>query len=259
MSEDPRVPVDTSSRTGPTPKPQHYLHIVLTAVAVCIVFIFDTGELVKSFKGAEAKTSGMFSIPSQIFDEFKSCNYEYLFVCELKPGVAKCRSEAAGYDEQEVCISMATSPAFGAPAPATRWWESIPMLNVIAYAGVMLPRLPDALIQMLKERWSEGRLEFSLGVVFVLAYFALMVVALRSKSSANFWFFVLAVVYGPYLVIGVFWVLQQAFAGAAAGASALAAWLISAVGLPTCLLICVGHDAESVAKAFKVFGKRAAI
>jgi hypothetical protein len=136
---------------------------------------------------------------------------------------------------------------------------SIPYLTTIIYAAEMLPRLPDAIHHMLKLRWGLGHLEFSMGVVFTLAYITLIVLALRSKSNLKFLYFVLGIVYGPYLILGIFWILQHALLGAASGVSATAAFLISLLGVPGCLLTCIGHESESLVKAVGVVGKGARV
>jgi hypothetical protein len=236
----------------------HYLKIGLTIVVLVIAFVFDIGELLKQVNMKTVANPSMFSIPSEITTRFKACNYNYLFFCELKPAAAPCVNVRLSESEEAVCISVATAPENDGP-PRLPSWISIPYLTTIIYAAELLPRLPDAIHHMLKLRWGLGHLEFSMGVVFTLAYITLIVLALRSKSNLKFLYFVLGIVYGPYLILGVFWLLQHALLGAAAGVSASAAFLISLLGVPGCLLTCIGHESESIVKAVSVVGKGARV
>jgi hypothetical protein len=123
----------------------------------------------------------------------------------------------------------------------------VPVLNVILAAAGMVPRLPDATLHMLGKRLRRGHLEFSLGMLFILGYITVMVVALRQQGPV-IWYFALAVVAGPWLVIGIFWILKHLLAGASYEAEKIATFFITAIGLPGCLMVCIHHDLESLGK-----------
>ena len=93
-----------------------------------------------------------------------------------------------------------------------------------------------------------GLTGISLGLVFVFAYITLMVVTLRRSFPANLLFFAGAVVIVPHAVCGVFWVLQQMTADAAAYITAMGSFMVTAIGLPTCLMICIKHDVGTATK-----------
>jgi hypothetical protein len=222
-------------------------HIV-TLVVLFIVLFYNLGELLKTPGVADVATNqSMFSIPTEISDRYDSCDYKYLFFCEPKSTDVPGCDNATGL-ARSVCILTDNRQTGSAPDHSSRW-VTLPYVGVLFAAAEILPRLPDAVIHMLRERWDRGSLEFSLGLVFVLGYVTLMVVALRQEIPANLWWFALMVVFGQYLMLGVFWLLQKALAGAAAETSKIAAILVSVLGLPGCLAICIKHDAESVAKA----------
>jgi hypothetical protein len=223
------------------------VHHIVTLAVLFIVIVYNIGELLKRPEVEEAATNqSMFSIPTEISDRYDACDYKYLFICEPKSTDVPGCENATGL-ARSLCIMEDNRQT--EPTP-DRWskWESLPYVGVLIAAAEILPRLPDAVIHMLGERWDRGTLEFSLGLVFVLGYITLMVVALRQESPANVWFFALAVVFGQYLMLGVFWLLQKALAGAAAETSKIAAIMVSAIGLPGCLALCIGHDFKSAAK-----------
>jgi hypothetical protein len=260
MSENPQV---SSGNRDAKPAQVHrgglhYLKIGLTILVLVIALVFDLGELLKQINMKTLANPTMFSIPTEITTRFKACNYNFLFFCELKPAAKPCVDVRLSESEEAVCISVATAPENDGP-PRLPSWISIPYLTTIIYAAELLPRLPDAIWHMLKLRWGMGHLEFSMGVVFTLAYITLIVVVLRSKSTIKFLLFVLAIVYGPYVILGIFWLLQHALLGAASGVSASAAFLIWLLGVPGCLLTCIGHESESIAKAVSVVGKGARV
>jgi hypothetical protein len=259
MSEKPqdqngrsKAAADSSGR-----KTLRFLLGALLVVMTVIAIVTEIGELASMLKPGAIANQSMFSIPSEITLRFTSCNYNFLFFCEQKPGVENCEQKIRDEAEQEVCIATVTSPSFNAAAVPTPKWQTIPYVNVVLYSFVMLPRLPDSIIHMLKKRWGHGPMEFWLGVFFVLAYIALVVVVLKGKSPMKFWYFVLAIVFGPYLVIGVFWILQHALLGASAGAQAVTAFILGIFGPPLCTAACLGHDLDMVAHVFKRMRKRA--
>jgi len=267
MSSEPQVPSQltgtTNSLTEPPKKPRSVFFTIVLIVALSVGFISDIGEVRKKLfpelsgaaaaaeiNRAAAGISGMFSVPSEVFEEFQACNYKYLFFCEPKPGVAKCPSRADDESEWEVCVSVVTAPDFGAPAVAPRWWESIPVVNLAVLATVMLPRLPDAGFQMLKVRWSQGPLEFQQGLLFLFIYFTLLVVALRQKPG-NLWYFVVTLVYGPYLIIGIFWLLQRALAHTSPSTIMHTGEATWGAGTAWCYVICAWHDLESIGEEMR--------
>jgi hypothetical protein len=236
----------------------HCFHIVLAFVVAAIVLLFDTGEFLKAVNVNAVANPSMFSIPGEIFSRFDSCDYPYLFVCDMKPVDSECyRTNPRDPEERGVCVAVVNSFQPDVALSFANRVASIPYLNMALYSVVMLPRLPDALLQMLQDRWAEGHLEFSLGVVFVAAYFTLLIVVLRGESSMKFLYFLAAVVYGPYLILGIFWLLQHALLGAAARVSTAASLLVTTFTLPACLLISLGHSAESFARASEIAVKAA--
>ena len=84
------------------------------------------------------------------------------------------------------------------------------------------------------------------------SYVTLLVVMLRQESPQNLWMFAVMVVVGPYLILGAFWILQQLLAQVSFVTEKLATFFISTLGLPSCLLICLHHDTESLLKITKV-------
>lgn len=251
MSQDAPDPHGSDKAvTGPAKKSgfsSHSIHRIVTLGVLFVVLFYNLGELLKTPQVTEAATNqSMFSIPAEISDRYNSCDYKYLFFCEPKSTDAPGCENLTGIARSTCILTENGQAGSGADHPSR--WASVPFVNVIVAAAEILPRLPDAVIYMLRERWGRGSLEFSLGLVFVLAYVTLLVVALRQESPLNFWLFALAVVFGPYLMLGVFWLLQQALAGAAAETSKVAAILVSLIGLPGCLAVCIGHDFKSAVK-----------
>jgi hypothetical protein len=223
------------------------VHHIVTLAVLFIVIVYNIGELLKTSGVAEAATNqSMFSIPAEMSDRYNSCDYKNLFFCEPKSTDVPGCENLVGVDRATCILTDNGRADSGADQPSR--WASVPYVGVVLAAGEILPRLPDAVIHMLRERWGRGSLEFSLGLVFVLAYITLMVVALRQEGPLNLWLFALAVVFGPYLMLGVFWLLQKALAGAAAETTKIAAIMVSAIGLPGCLAVCIGHDFKSAAK-----------
>jgi hypothetical protein len=261
MSENPQV-----SSENPDAEPAkgyrgalYYARYGVSILSLLVILIFDGGEFVKQFNMKTVANASMFSVPTEITTRFKMCNYKFLFFCELKPDVETCLNPKMTEDQRDLCIANVTSPPLGAPAEETPWWAQNSYLKVILYSAVMLPRLPSAINYMLEYRWGLGHMEFSMGVVFTLAYITLIVVALRNKSTVKFWYFVLAVVYGPYLILGIFWILQHALLDAAAAVGACAAAVVYILGVPGCLLICMRHETEALAKAVGVVAKGARV
>ena len=231
--------------------PSSRVRHLVTLAALVLVIVYNIGELLRTPGVDElAKNQSMFSIPTEMSDRYNSCDYRYLFFCEPKSTSIPAACVALTGLARATCILTDNGQAGSAP-PQAPSWTSIPVVKVVVGAVVILPRLPDATIHMLQKRWARGRLEFSLGLVFVFVYVTLMVVALRQESSTKLWAFAAVVVAGPYLVIGIFWLFQHALAGASAGAEKFAAFMVASLGLPACLLVCIKHDAASLAKVIK--------
>ena len=255
MSEDTQDSRETKhAAPGAENKPGHSAwripHIV-TLVVLAFVILYNIGELLQTPKVEEVvKDQSLFAIPSEMFARYNSCDYQYLFFCGPQASSVPAGCEALTGLQRASCILTDNGKAGSAPRRAPTW-TAIPVVNVLIAAAVILPRLPDATIHMLRTRWRRGSLEFSLGLVFVIAYVTLMVVALRQEDSTNIWMFAAVVVAGPYLIIGVFWLLQHALAGASAGTEKFAAFMVSSFALPGCLLVCIKHDAESLLKIAK--------
>jgi hypothetical protein len=231
--------------------PSSRLRHAVTLAALVLVIVYNIGELLTT-TGVDklAKDQSMFSIPTEMSDRYNFCDYRFLFFCEPKSNSIPAACLALTGVARATCILTDNGQAGSAPSQAPGW-TSIPIVKLVVGAVVILPRLPDATIHMLQSRWARGRLEFSLGLVFVFAYITLMVVALRQESSTKLWAFAAVVVAGPYLVIGIFWLFQHALAGASAGAEKFAAFMVASLGLPACLLVCIKHDAASLGKVIK--------
>jgi hypothetical protein len=273
VSRDPK-PNNTES-TGPVKKggfPQLSLQHILTLVVLAIVIVYNIGEILRTPVVADVATNqSLFAISKEISDRYNVCEYKYLFFCEPKPaevrpscenlsGLARDLCEQQAHDthvprscenlralEEVFCIWTDNGRAEISPERHP-YWASIPFIGIIYPAVEILPHLPDAVIYMLAERWKLGHLQFSLGLLFVSAYVTLMVVAFRLDNRMALVLFALAVVFGPYLLLGGFWLFQQALAEASAAANNIAAGVLAGLGLPTCLAICIKHDVGSVGK-----------
>jgi hypothetical protein len=123
-------------------------------------------------------------------------------------------------------------------------------VKIAVGAVVTLPRLPDAVIHMLKCRWKRGPLEVSLGMLFLYGYYTLMVVAIRREGGGNLWYFACAVIAGPYLVAFVFWILQHWLAGASPLMDRLVAFFTWLFGSTLCSVLCMAHDVEMFQSGF---------
>jgi hypothetical protein len=234
-NETPACPV--KGRGFVSPKFQLWL----TFGVLGFVIFYNTGELLRTPEVVEVETNqSMFSIPAEMSDRYNSCNYKYLFFCEAKSTFILPECEKLSGLARSTCILTASGKK--------SIWASIPYVNVVIGAVELLPRLPDAVIHMLGKRRGRGSLEFSLAVLFVVAYITTLVVALRQQSPSNLYLFAFMLIVGPYLVLGVFWLFQYALAEASLGANKAAAALLTTFGLPGCLLICIRHDLRSLAK-----------
>jgi hypothetical protein len=162
MSENPQSSSGNHDAEQPSVRRSgfRYLWSVLTVAVFVIAFIFDIGELLKQADMKTVENTSMFAIADEITTRFTACDYNYLFFCQLKPGVEKCESEKSD-QEEAVCVSMVTSPPPGAPPVPTPLWKRISYVKVALYSFVMLPHLPDALLHMLKLRLARGNIEFN--------------------------------------------------------------------------------------------------
>ncbi|HEY2891391.1 MAG TPA: hypothetical protein VGJ31_12220 [Dongiaceae bacterium] len=259
MTSAPDGPTGNTQGTGELPKKSWFRRLnfwkLLSFAAVLVVIIYNLGELVRDLNIEQAiEKPSMFSVPKEITDRYSSCDYRFLIICEPQSKSEPSCDQLTPLQRADCIFANNAQPALAlSSAAGGGWvpyidWTSIPYANLLITAVVTLPRLPDAIVHMLVERWRQGSLEFSLGLVFVLAYFTLVIVTLRSKSSASLLIFAAAVVFGPYVVGGIFWLLQQAFAGAAYTVTELASFLITTIGLPACLVICIKHDVGTLAK-----------
>src|SRR5579863_9931484 len=91
----------------------YYLLQVVSLLAWIIGSILVGAQLAKGVNTETVANPSMFSIPSEITIRFVECNYQYIFHCDLKPGVAKCLRENSDENEQGVCIMNAISPPLG--------------------------------------------------------------------------------------------------------------------------------------------------
>jgi hypothetical protein len=221
----------------------------LAIVTFVVVSIYDAGELVKEMREHEAATSAsVFAVATDLSARYNSCKYYLLFFCDDSstiPGCDKATSLA------RAACKLSDNGNFSAEQTSNSFWRSIPLVGLVAGAAITLPKIPDATIHMLKDRWGAGRLQFTVGLLFLFAWVALMVLALRRESPENLLWFAGAIVFGPYLLMGGFWLLQLIFDKAASGIDAIAAYVVSIVGLPGCVLLCTAHDAKEAAELIK--------
>ncbi|HXA57412.1 MAG TPA: hypothetical protein VNU84_08225 [Candidatus Acidoferrum sp.] len=249
LTSGPNQPASHSARSRIL-RLSHWLAIVTFA----IVAIYDSGELVKELRKHEAATSkSIFAVNTELEERYSKCTYHLLFFCDesgeqssaaapgCQNGTSVARSECALTDNGKFATSQ----------PSDSVWSKIPLVGLVVAAAVTAPKIPDAAIKMLKHRWTEGSLQFSVGLVFLFGWVALVVLALRQQSPENLLWLAAAIVFGPYLLMGGFWLLQHIFDTTAAGIDAMAGYLISIIGLPGCILMCTAHDAKEVAELAK--------
>ena len=254
MSEGNRQPHLTDNTSPESGRRRGFLHSrswkAVTWIGLAVLMCYNIAELLKTAGVRKLETDqSMFSIPEEMSARYQSCDYQYLFFCPHKKSAsvpAAC-ANLAGLARSE-CILTDNGQAGGAPREVPWFVRSVKM---VLAAVVTLPRLPDATIHMLLDRRTRGPLEFSLGLTFVAGYVTMMVVALRSKGPARMWMFAFVVVAGPYLMTGIVWLFQYALVGATLRAEQFTAALAAGVGLPTCLAICINHDAGSLVKMAK--------
>jgi hypothetical protein len=254
MSEGNQEPYLTNNISPESGKRRSFFHSrvwkAVTWIGLAVLMCYNIAELLKTpAVGKLARDQSMFSIPEEMSARYQSCDYQYLFFCPQtkSASVPPACANLAGLARSE-CILTDNGQAGDAPR-AVPWF--VASVKMVLAAVVTLPRLPDAIIHMLRDRWTRGTLALSLGLTFVAGYITMMVVALRSKGPARMWMFAFAVVAGPYLMTGIFWLFQYALAGATLRAEQFTAALAAGVGLPTCLAICINHDAGSLVKMAK--------
>jgi hypothetical protein len=225
------------------------LHKFAVPIAL-LAALFNLRDTIELMHVRDISRLAMFAVPAEILDRYNSCDYKYLFFCELKsnepPNVPTACKELTGPARLN-CEWSDNSQA------STSWWTGLlgtPLVRLPILAVLTLPHLPDAFIHVVGNRWSRGHLEFSLGVLFVFAYITLMILALRQKSPGNLWYFAGAVIFGPYVVGLVFWLLQHVLAGASAVVIALAGIFTAALGTLGCWAVTTAHDVESLSVIF---------
>jgi hypothetical protein len=250
-NQEPHLTNDTSPDSG---QRRGFFHSRIwraaTWLGLAVLMCYNIAELLKTTGVRNlASDRTMFSIPEEMSARYQSCDYQYLFFCPRtkSASVPPACANLTGLARSE-CILTDDGQAAGALREVPWFVASVKM---VLAAVVTVPRLPDATIHMVRDRWTRGPLAFSLGLVFVAVYITMMVVALRSKGPAQMWMFAFVVVAGPYLISGIFWLFQYALVGASLRAERFTAALAAGVGLPTCLAICINHDAGSLVKMAK--------
>ena len=213
-----------------------------------VVLIYDLSEFVKEVRKHEGVTSAsFFSVPAELSSRYNSCSYHLLFFCDTSEQNPACQK---GTSLERAACSMSDNGNFTAAQPNHSSWSSIPVVGLVVGAVVTAPKIPDAAIQMLKNR-RDNHLQFTVGLLFLAGWIALMVLALRQESPQSLLWLAAVIVIGPYLLMAGFWVLQHVFDGAASGVDAAAAYLVSLIGLPGCIMMCTAHDAKEVAELVK--------
>ncbi len=253
MSEESQGPSGKlSSNNAVTSKKRGItISAFLTGAVFVISLLFNLSELVKFSKVESIKSVDMFAMPSEILDRYSACDYKFLFFCTLKseePEVVPAPCQNVTGAARVACEWSDTGDA------TPHWWTtvlSLPYVKIPILAVVTLPHLPDAIYHVLKDRWDRGRLDFSVGVFFVFGYLALMIVALRQKGSGTLWYFAVMVVFGPYLVAIVFWILQHSVGGSAGGIRVAADAVAGILGPTGCTMVAT---AEKVEWAGRIFG-----
>jgi hypothetical protein len=220
-----------------------------------IVAVYDFGELARIIQEHEAAGSeSWFDITAELNYRYDHCDYHLLFFCraashEAVLNLPGCdRPDAA---TRFACTTEVDDRKFNFFTDPDAAWHSWPFVGMVGEAILTTPRIPDAVIYMLRTRWRKTRLDFGLGVFFALAWITLMVVALRAKEIPFLWF-ALMVVLGPYLLMAFFWILQRMFGSLAPEVRFLAAYLINLIGVPGCVTVCCAHDFKEVAEIFKL-------
>jgi hypothetical protein len=253
MSEQPQRPIENlTSNAATTTKRGISISAWLTGAVFVISLLFNLSDLVKFSNVESIKSVDMFAMPSEILDRYSACDYKFLFFCTLKseePEVvpSACQNETGA--ARVACEWSDTGDA------TTHWWTgvlSLPYVKIPILAVITLPHLPDAMHHVLKDRWDRSRLDFSVGVFFLFGYLALMIVALRQKSPGNLWYFAIMVVFGPYLVAIVFWLLQHAVGGSAGGVRVAAEAVAGILGPTGCTLIATAEKVEWAGRLFGV-------
>ncbi len=216
MSEQSQGPGEKFSGNAVTfKKVRFWITAIVTGAVFVVSSVLTLGEAVKNTKVESIESIDMFAMPSEILDRYSACDYHFLFFCTLK-------------SEEPVVVPPACASVTGAARVACEWsdtsdteqhwWTgvlSLPYVKIPILAVVTLPHLPDAMHHVLKDRWERSRLDFTLGVFFLFGYVTLMIVALRKKGPGKLWYFAVMVVFGPYLMAILFWLLQHTVGGTA--------------------------------------------
>jgi hypothetical protein len=207
--------------------------------ALVVVIVNGFGELVEKVRDFSRRTDApnisphpsadVFDMAGEFTSEFERCEYRYLVVCDDKESIVGARDLARASEH----------------ASSTSIITDVPQVAVVLAAFQMLPKLPDAAIHMLRDRWRRGPLEFWAGVLFVLVYVSLIVTTMARKWPWGLIVGSLVVLYGPYLTSALFWLLR--YLEQAAGAlGPLFVYTVLALGVPACILITLTHDIHSL-------------
>jgi hypothetical protein len=184
------------------------------------------------------------------YDEFmgrlNACDhYDYLFVCRLKDEAPLC--DRVPISQRATCLLLAPEPGpksvLGSGALGNAW-----------AAIQLLPRLPDAAIFILTNRWQhKGTLDFLLGVLFVLVDLAIMIIALRQ----NAWAFIVSIAFAPLATSALFWLIQHGISGMSDFVAWVLGWLIVIGGIPLMVAFSIKglHDAQSLREAARAIGR----
>ncbi len=113
-------------------------------------------------------------------------------------------------------------------------------------AATILPKIPDVLYRLLVARWEDGSIAFLTGMVFVLGYLTVLIVAARS----HLWAFIVMVPLGPFAVGAVFWVLKEVIVLLGLAGGLLIGNLLAIAALPGLLIVILMRDLGEVREGF---------
>ena len=245
MSEQSQGPGEEFSGNAVTfKKVRFWITAIVTGAVFVVSSVLTLGEAVKKTKVESIESIDMFAMPSEILDRYSACDYHFLFFCTLK-------------SEEPVVVPPACANVTGAARVACEWsdtsdteqhwWTgvlSLPYVKIPILAVVTLPHLPDAMHHVLKDRWERSRLDFTLGVFFLFGYVTLMIVALRKKGPGKLWYFAVMVVFGPYLMAILFWLLQHTVGGTAGEIRIASEAITGIIGTTGCAFVSTAEKVE---------------